>query len=1012
MVMDLEMQEEPLIAGAMEVEADKVEYMLEMEGSDAGHTKGDEVRRDPRRLVSYKDQLLQINGVWDGIQEDEEDWLAQCKREEVEEEEALKAYEQIGEDDPLNPFYQFDVLEKVEQCKRWRMALIVKLMEKRLGARFLWNRLHKLWNLEGKHKVLDLENDHYMVEFEKSQDYLFVQQQGPWIVADHYLIVQRWRPNLDPFDEKVKKLAVWIRIPGVPREFYTYKDSWRMGNMVGRTLRIDENSLRISGQGQLEEITDRGRFARICVEHGHKKEHCMFNPDNIKKAEEDADVEVNCQNPRHGHSEDTAKEEVERSQEVNGFRNWMTVQKRNNKRPIQQLRSKENSVTKEKSNAGGKEHVPKNIAFGSRFGPLEEGAEDYAPGQKSGESETMINSGKNVVDLNQQKKSKGGRKKKCTTDRGDLNQGLGAEAKASGKQMLNSQPSENKRGAIHKQTNREAILVDRGATRGNTQGEPFVSSKFPKNVIIMGNTNRKEEDIRVRAFPELKENPPDEGSGEEQILALLETRISGNKAERVVRSLGFNSFFIREAVGFSGGIWILWNKSMAKVSIIEEDHQFVHSKIQWLSSGVEEMFTFVYGSPRRAERKNLWDSLKRIAASGGGKWAAMGDFNAYLEEGEKMDGSGLCWENMKEFESCLSESGLSDLGAIVHLHFHGSDHRPIILKDGNKNGNLGGFKPFRFLAAWLTNTSFEYVVDNCWNKEAEWIDAKDKFHNEASIWHNSRFKEEQRRKYLIQKRIKGVDIQLSRGPDEALKRLHRNLWKELNTIYIQEELTWFQRSRCNWLAFGDRNSKFFHASTVSRNRRNKLLALKKDDGIWVEDPEILKLMAIDYFKSLYVEENQITNNLCGNQFPVINNLNWRSIGQTPNVEEIKSTIFKMHPYKAPGADGLHAIFFQSQWERVGSSVIKLVRDVFEDPKKVASVNQTLFCLIPKVEIPKRISQFRPISLCNVVYKVITKVITNRLRNHTGTLIMPNQCSFVKGRHSSDNIRISQEIFTL
>ncbi|XP_061372298.1 uncharacterized protein LOC133314790 [Gastrolobium bilobum] len=248
--------------------------------------------------------------------------------------------------------------------------------------------------------------------------------------------------------------------------------------MVGRTLRIDENSLRISGQGQLEEIIDRGRFARFCVEvdlsksllskfrighrqlyigyeglhmicflcgqYGHKKEHCLFNPDNTKKDEEDADVEMNGQNSGHSHSEDTWKEEVERSQEVNGFVKWMTIQKRNNKRPIQQLRSKENLVSKERPNAGGKEHGTKNTASGSRFGPLEEETDDYAPGQKLGDSGTISNNGKNVVDLNQQKKSQGGRKKKSNTESGDLNQGVGTEVKASGKQVPISNPSETR----------------------------------------------------------------------------------------------------------------------------------------------------------------------------------------------------------------------------------------------------------------------------------------------------------------------------------------------------------------------------------------------------------------------------------------------------------------------------------------------------------------------------------------------------------------------------------------
>ncbi|XP_061348903.1 uncharacterized protein LOC133294266 [Gastrolobium bilobum] len=147
-----------------------------------------------------------------------------------------------------------------------------------------------------------------------------------------------------------------------------------------------------------------------------------------------------------------------------------------------------------------------------------------------------------------------------------------------------------------------------------------------------------------------------------QVLVLLETRISGRKADKVVRNLGFDSFFLREAAGFSGGIWILWNKNIATVRILEEDHQFVHSKIVWVDSGLEELFTFVYASPRRMERKVLWDNLRSLA-SVGGKWATMGDFNVYMEEGEKQGGAVVNWDSIQDFNSCLSDCGLSDLGA-------------------------------------------------------------------------------------------------------------------------------------------------------------------------------------------------------------------------------------------------------------------------------------------------------------------------------------------------------------
>src|ERR1044072_3518222 len=126
--------------------------------------------------------------------------------------------------------------------------------------------------------------------------------------------------------------------------------------------------------------------------------------------------------------------------------------------------------------------------------------------------------------------------------------------------------------------------------------------------------------------------------------------------------------------------------------------------------------------------------------------------------------------------------------------------------------------------------------------------------------------------------------------------------------------------------------------------------------------------------------------------------------------EVKDTVFGMGPLKAPGPDGLQALFFQSQWHIVGDSVVRFVKDCSLCPQHVGKVNETLLVLIPKIEAPERITHYRPISLCNVIYKTVTKVLTNRLRRVMPELISPNQCSFVPGPHSSDNIMIAQEVF--
>ena len=83
--------------------------------------------------------------------------------------------------------------------------------------------------------------------------------------------------------------------------------------------------------------------------------------------------------------------------------------------------------------------------------------------------------------------------------------------------------------------------------------------------------------------------------------------------------------------------------------------------------------------------------------------------------------------------------------------------------------------------------------------------------------------------------------------------------------------------------------------------------------------------------------------------------------------------------------------------------------MFENPCLIREVNQTFLMLIPKVPNPEFMRDFRPISLCNVIYKLITKIIVNRIKPVMSTIISPNQCSFVPGRLSSDNIIVAQEV---
>ena len=135
----------------------------------------------------------------------------------------------------------------------------------------------------------------------------------------------------------------------------------------------------------------------------------------------------------------------------------------------------------------------------------------------------------------------------------------------------------------------------------------------------------------------------------------------------------------------------------------------------------------------------------------------------------------------------------------------------------------------------------------------------------------------------------------------------------------------------------------------------------------------------------------------------------RNLAISPSNAEIFFALKSMKAFKAPGPDGLYAGFFQRFWLIVGESV-KFEIKIKNSTKKIPEhLNKTLIVLIPKKLGPETINHFRPISLCNTIYKIVTKILVNRLKHLMPTLVSPSQIAFVSGRRGTDNMIIAQEL---
>ena len=131
----------------------------------------------------------------------------------------------------------------------------MKVYGRTVGYNYLTFKINSLWNPKARMTCVDLGKDFFLIKFSAEEDYDKVLHGGPWFIGGHFLTIKPWKPYFKASEAKFSSVAVWVRLPELPIEFYDKIVLKEIGNAIGPVLRIDYYTA----------SDTRGSFARLCI---------------------------------------------------------------------------------------------------------------------------------------------------------------------------------------------------------------------------------------------------------------------------------------------------------------------------------------------------------------------------------------------------------------------------------------------------------------------------------------------------------------------------------------------------------------------------------------------------------------------------------------------------------------------------------------------------------------------------------------------------------------------------
>ncbi|XP_074328140.1 uncharacterized protein LOC141666056 [Apium graveolens] len=456
-----------------------------------------------------------------------------------------------------------------------------------------------------------------------------------------------------------------------------------------------------------------------------------------------------------------------------------------------------------------------------------------------------------------------------------------------------------------------------------------------------------------------------------EFMGILETKVKVDKAASISKKINKKwAWIFNYDYHYNGRVWVGWNSTIWNVSLCSTSAQHITCNATLIDNDISFLVSYVYAFNDACDRVPLWTNLNQLSSTLS-PWCILGDFNCTIALEEGMGGKEHFTPDMQVFKNCITSNGLGEVRTLGDnfTWYNKRPNNPIFKRLDRMLGNSHWFLKFTEGNVYVKNRG---IMD-----------------------HNPLFYEDPLHLQKIRKPFQFFNFMLHLPGflDVVRQASTPDCHGEPMTILIKKLQVTKKALRVFNKAQGNVHSNVH-------------------EGLLVTGHDKCADVAVDYFQQILGPSTtqHVNIDLSGFDAPVLIHNQLLSLEMHVTNSIILKTLKSIKKKKSLGPDGFNVEFFLASCEVTDECFFEATKAFFASGSLHPGISSNFISLIPKVLAPTRMQDFRPISLCMVAYKCISKVLAARLKAVMPFIVHQSQSAFIPGRSISDNILMAHELF--